>query len=213
LIQIADLGQGDRDFGNYITTSAPTWSHDGQRIAWCDSPRTGLEREVLGDVRALPFCPLAYTPQGNLVHAEGRRLVLGTTTLARAPRPITWAQFSINGNGSFVVLAGRSIVRFAPGQSRALARGLPGEWNGRPPSLSPDTCRAAVPATTGVRVMSLCEAAGPTIEIPGIAPTWSPDGDWLATAYSDAIVFHRMDGSGETVEWPAVAAQLAWRAD
>jgi hypothetical protein len=211
LIQIADLGQGDRDFGNYIAVEAPVWSHDGQRVAWCDSRRTGAERVVLGDVRALPFCPLAYTPQGNLVHAEGRRLVLGTEMLARAPEPITWAQFADNGNGSFVVRTGSQLERFAAGEPETLVD-LPPELSGAPMSLSPDACRAAVPTATAVRVLPLC-GSGVELEIPGHAPAWSPDGEWLATAYSEAIVFHRMNGSGETVNWPAAAVQLAWRAD
>jgi hypothetical protein len=212
VIQIADLGQGDHAYGNYTALGDPVWSADGQRIAWCDSRRTGLEREVLGAVRGPPFCPLAYTPQGNLVHAEGRRLVLGTKTIARAPKPITWAQFGSDGGGAFVVRTGFQLERFAPDAPKTLVD-LPGQLSGAAPSLSPDSCRVAVPTATAVRVLGLCSPYS-QVELPGHAPAWSPNGDWLATAtYPDAIVFHRMNGSGETVEWPGAAVHMAWRSD
>ena len=74
--RIADLGHPRRDFGNYPSKpqTQPVWSFDGQRIAWCDSPRSGIEREILGGARILPFCPVAYTPQGNLARVEIRDL-------------------------------------------------------------------------------------------------------------------------------------------
>ncbi len=205
LIQISDTGQGPRDYGHYTSTTPLVWELDGQRVAWCDR-RQGVEREVLGKARRLPFCPLAYTPQGNLVHAEGRRLVLGTTTLARAPAPIVWARFGTNG--SFVVLAKRLLRRYENGQPAGFFT-LPNDWSGEPPVASPDTCSVAVPAESGIDLIDLCSGRGRTA-LSGHAAAWSPDGEWLAIADSQMIVFRRADHGGETIIWPARAFALAW---
>ena len=210
VIQIADLGQGDRAFGNYAALGDPVWSADGQRVAWCDSRRTGLEREVLGDTRALPFCPLAYTPEGNLAHKEGRRLVVGRRTLLTASGPIDFAQFGKDGSIG-VLVDGDTLERYQDGEPTKGFHLLSGRAGN--PVFSPDTCAAAIPRSDQlIFVVPLC-AGGESLDLAGRSASWSPNGEWLATARSDAIVFHRMDGSGETVSWPAVAAHLAWRTD
>jgi hypothetical protein len=64
----------------------------------------------------------------------------------------------------------------------------------------------------GISVLSLC-GDDPRRELDGIAATWSPDGQWLAVAEPEAIVFHRMvGGPDQELRWPARAAQLAWSA-
>jgi hypothetical protein len=211
--RIADLGHPRRDLGSFPTSppTRPIWSFDGQRIAWCDSPDTGVEREILGGGRILPFCPLAYTPQGELVEAEGRRLVLGSETLLETAGPLDFAQFA--PDGSVVVLLGGRLQRYAGEGSEPSVR-LPVTWTGEPPVPSPDGCAAAVSTEEGIAVLPLGCGYSDFFTFPGHAATWSPDAHWLAVAEADRIVFHRMTGgAGETLTWPVSSVQLAWRSD
>ncbi len=117
--RIADLGHPRRDFGSYPigASTAPLWSADGQQIAWCESPNTGIERDILGQGRLLDFCPIAYTPDGELAHAEGPNLVLDGRTLLTASGPIDWAQFGPGGT-VLVSQARRSSDSSAPAARR-----------------------------------------------------------------------------------------------
>ncbi len=204
---IRDVGYGNRNFGTYDAWVRVNWSPDAQRISWCRSPRRGAEREILGGERLLPFCPIAYTPQGNLAHAERRRLLLGSTVVARALEPIRDAQFG--NDGSIVLLTRSGFERHANGRPPILTN-LPRGWTGEPPAVSPDGCAAAVPLETGVALVSLGCLAGPEREYSGTTAEWSPDGAWLAVADGDAIAFHSMT-SGASFVWPARATQLVWR--
>ena len=44
----------------------------------------------------------------------------------------------------------------------------------------------------------------------GVYADWSPDGEWIAVAGADAVVFHRVVGPEASVRWDVVAGQLAW---
>ncbi len=143
--RIADLGHPRRDFGSYPigADTMPMWSPDGQRIAWCDSPNTGVEREILGQGRLLPFCPIAYMPDGGLAQAEGRRLVAGGRTLVEAPGPIVFASIAFDGSIG-LVLEGFDVVRYVGGEQVARTGPAEGPPSG-PPIFSPDGCILAVP--------------------------------------------------------------------
>ena len=208
--RIADLGHPRRDFGSYpvLPETAPIWSFDGQRIAWCDSPRSGIEREILGGARILPFCPIAYTPEGDLAHAEGRRLVVGRRTLLTSPAQSGYAQFGLDG--SIAVIAAGRIQRYVNGRETASAD-LPEPFIGTP-AFSPDTCMVAVPTDAGIGVIPLGCGRREVVEFPGHAASWSPSGEWLAVAEPGRITFHRMVGRrGFSLAWPANTFQLQWR--
>ena len=40
---------------------------------------------------------------------------------------------------------------------------------------------------------------------------WSPNGEWLALAGEDALVFDRLLGPEQILRWPAHPFELAWR--
>jgi hypothetical protein len=207
--RIADLGHGDRDYGEYALPDGEVlWSFDAQRLAWCDTLRTGFEREFLDGVRPLPFCPIAYTPEGDLARAVGNRLVVGTRTLLITSGPMSFAQFGLDGSIA-VLVSGSTLERYVEGEP-TVSTELP---TGRLdlPVLSPDTCTAAVPLDSGISLFSLC-GSGSSRGFAGQAAAWSPDGQWLAVTEPDAIVFHRLEGPDQEFRWPASAAHLAWRA-
>jgi hypothetical protein len=210
--RIADLGDPQRNLGEYPMSpeTRPLWSPDGRRLAWCDSPGSGAEREIVAQGRILPFCPLAYTPGGALAHAEGDRLVVGGRTVLTAPGTITFAQFGVDGSIAVVVDDG-TLYRYAPGEPTLTAQISRLEPAG-PPVLSPDTCTAALPTDAGIYVYSLsCSPTGDRL-IAGHAAAWSPDGAWLAVAGPNGIVFTEI-ASSRTLSWPATAVELAWRTD
>ena len=211
--RIADLGHPRRDFGvvsDRRVDTLPMWSPDGQRIAWCDSPNTGIEREILGQGRVLPFCPIAYTPDGGLAHAEGRRLVAGGRTLVEAPEPIDFAAIAVDGSIG-LVLEGFDVVRYVGGEQVARTGPLQGQISG-PPIFSPDGCILAVPLFSTVGLIRLCSGEIVFDEVPGTEATFSPDGSSLAVNGPDGITFHSLDDGLEVqAVWPADAAQLAWR--
>ncbi len=187
--RIADLGHPRRSFGVYPVSAEtwPIWSPDGQRLAWCDSPGTGVEREILGQGRVLSFCPVAYTPDGDLAHVEGRRLVVGDRTLVRAPKPILYA--SIGAAWVGLVLEGFDVVRYEHGEPIARTGPLRGQISG-PPIFSPDGCVVAVPLFSHVGLIRLCAGDVTYDEVPGTEASFSPDGRSLAVNGLEGITFY-----------------------
>jgi hypothetical protein len=210
--RIADLGHPRRHFGNYPSSpqTRPIWSPDGQRIAWCDSPDTGVERVILGGGRLLPFCPIAYTPEGRLAHVEGRLIMLGSETLARTTGRIEFAQFVSDGS-VVVVLDGVRIERYSPGKPVPSVQ-VPRTWTGEPPVVSPNGCLVAVIGDEEITVLPLGCDRTEAVTFGGHAIAWSPAGDGVAVAEPDHIVFRRLVGDiGVPIIWPANAVQLQWR--
>jgi hypothetical protein len=210
VFRIADLEHPRNDYGAYALGPVPEvfWSFDGQRAAWCTDFRHGQEREILGDVRDLPFCPVGYTPEGSLAYAKDNRLMVGDRTVLTATGSVNYARFGVDGRSVGVIVDLDRIERYVDGAQVALA-GLPADPSAVP-VFSPDTCRAAVPLTGHVLVVALgCEGDQSTTEFPGHAAAWSPDGAWLAVAELDDIVFRNFQGA--ELRWPAHATQLAWR--
>ncbi len=213
--RIADLGHPRRDFGSYPISAetAPIWSPDGTRLAWCDSPDTGIEREILGEGRILLFCPVAYAPDRRLAHVEGRRLVLGGETLVQAPKPITGAAIGADGWVA-LVLEGFDIVRYESGEPVARTGPLQAETSG-PPIFSADGCVVAVPLFDHVGLARLCDGDVTYDEVPGTEAAFSPDGSRLAVNGLDGVTFYSNLEGEPAVEavWPVRAAQVAWRSN
>ncbi len=209
-LRIADLREPERDLGEYPLDrdTTPVWSPNGLRLAWCDSPTTGIERKMTGQERSLRFCPIAYTSRSELAHVVGNRLVVGARTVATAPAPIVFAQFGTDGSIA-VVSDGGMLFRYAAGRP-TMSSDISLMNPTAPPVLSPDTCTAAVTTETGVFVVPLSCSATISRLITGTSAAWSPDGAWLAVSGPDRIVFQGIDDFGE-LRWPAMAAQLQWR--
>lgn len=212
--RVADLRHPRRDFGSFPigAHTMPIWSPDGQRIAWCESPNSGVELEILGRGRLLPFCPAAYLPDGDLAHIEGLRLVGGGETLAQAPKPIQYA--SVGDGWVGLVLDGFDLVRYEDGEQVARTGPQQGLISG-PPMFSPDGCVVAVPLFQHVGLVRLCRGDVTYDEVPGTEASFSPDGSRLAVNGLEGITFYSGLEAAPEVEavWPVRVAQLAWRAD
>jgi hypothetical protein len=188
-----------------------TWSHDGQRAAWCGRSRAGFDLELGGPARRLPRCPAAYTPDGEIAYAVANKLIVEKRTVLRATGGITFVSWARDGSLA-LVLDGQVLERRV-GRTVTGAVDL-GRVEGRLPILSPDNCAAAFPSEGAVELISLgCFPGEPRASFRGHDAAWSPDGEWLAVAEGEAIAFHRVVGEARTVRWPAAAAEIFWRGD
>ena len=87
---------------------------------------------------------------------------------------------------------------------------LSDRFQGQLPAVSPDNCSAAFRAGSRIRILDVgCSDYGGEV-LGGRVATWSPDGDWLAVGEPDQVTFVNLP-TGEAVEWPIGAVQLAWR--
>jgi hypothetical protein len=76
---VVDLRRAGVELGSFLNLGGDVlWSPDGQRVAWCTPDGAGQEFEI-GTERPRSFerCPVAYSPDGSLVFAQGRRLISG----------------------------------------------------------------------------------------------------------------------------------------
>lgn len=209
--RITDLREPAEQLGEFSFEpgTAPVWSPNGLRIAWCDSPTSGFEREMVGGQRALRFCPVAYTPHGELAHIVGSRLVVGGRTVAATGGRIDSAQFGRDGSVGLVV-DGLALERYVDGELRGSKRLTAAI---ELPQFSPnDTCLAAAGGEDGLHLVPLCPGLEERTYPAGPVVSWSPDGSWIAAGAVTSIAFFQVTGGSRELFWPAVPAQLAWRA-
>lgn len=208
--RIVDLSHPDEPLGTYQTFSGVTWSADGQHALWCHDPESGFELEPRGRVaepRLLPGCPAAYAFGRRPAFAEGDRLVVGGETVFQASDAIVSAQWG-RDDSLAVVLDGGRLERIVDGEVVGSLLGAPID---RRPVLAPDSCTAAFASDAArIELWNLCGVPNAAGTVEGTAAAWSPDGDWLAVAEDDEIVFHHQEGRLPTVRWPVSARALAW---
>jgi hypothetical protein len=208
---VVDLRRAGVELGTFQNLAGDVlWSPDAQRIAWCTENGVGQEFEI-GDERprTLARCPIAYTPQGQLAFAAGRRLVVGGRTVLTEAAPIVQAFWGDDesllvvqeggrlrrydesgGTNSTVLLAARSIM--AP---------------------SPDNCAVLYSEPGRIHVADVGCAGLQVRSFIAFDAAWSPDGQWVAVAGLDQIEFHNLLNTRERLVWPARARELYWRGD
>jgi hypothetical protein len=212
--RIVDLGRPSRELGGYRALfGVVIWSQDGERVAWCGRRHLGFDLEIGGPARRLPRCPAAYTPDGRIAYAVGNELMVEGDVVLRARGGITYVHYGTEGSVA-LVLDGQRIERWQ-GSRRTGTLQIPPGLQGRTPVLGPDNCGAVFPPLEGVGRMRLyslgCLVGDSGRSFVGRGAAWSPNGEWLAIAGKDSIVFARMGGPQTDVRWPAAAARIAWQ--
>jgi hypothetical protein len=205
-----DLARGNRNLGSSSALFGfIVWSQDGQRAAWCNDRRVGIDLELGQGKRRLPQCPIGYTPDGEVAFARGSRLFVAGRTLVRAAGTITFAHFGNDGSIA-VGVGGTRVERYVDGRLTGSVR-LRGVLEGRMPTLSPDDCAALVRAGNVLRPLDLgCSRLGDR-GFPGWAAAWAPDGRFLAVAGQGSLRFYDLEERREVASWPLTAIQIAWR--
>ena len=197
---------------NISSGGAVLWSPDARRVAWCTPNGVGQELE-LGTERPSSFarCPIAYTPDGQLAFAVGRRLVMGGQTVLKEREPILQAHWGAD-DSLLVRLAGGAVRRYAGAGGRVGVSELPlGAVGDLIPS--PNNCAVLYKDLALVQVADVGCSGVQAQSFNGFDAAWSPDGRWLALADPDEIVFQQIVGGDERIAWPARARELYWRGD
>jgi hypothetical protein len=108
-----------------------------------------------------------------------------------------------------VVVEGRRIDRYEDGRLVGTAS-MPGDPVGVP-ALAPDNCALLTVRPGSVELIDVgCFRGSAPRTFPGVYAAWSPDGEWIAVAEGEAVVFHRVVGPEATVRWDVAVGQLAW---
>jgi hypothetical protein len=201
-----NLGTSEAAFGFLV------WSEDGQRAAWCNRRRAGIDLELRGRRRLLPECPAAFTPEHEVAFATGADLVVGDRTVLTASGGITSVHYGTDDSGSVAVMVeGRRIERYVDGRLTDAAD-LPERLQGRLPIFSPDNC--AYLMRTGDEEVTLITLGCSPLAVqgyPGTTGAWSPDGEWIVIGGPSELVFHRPDRGAQPVTWPVGAVEIEWR--
>jgi len=204
-----DLSFPLRRLGAFATSTGVLLSQDGLTGAWCEGPR-GFVVE-LGDETPdeLDACPAAFTPAGALAFITPRGLRVGDRLIARTRDPLVGAVWG--SDGSLLLRYRKRVERLVGGRVRDRAR-LPAHIRDRPATFAPDTCAAIFTGGEGELVgFDICSGAGQLGSSRASAAAWSPDGEWIALAEDDGIVFGRIGGSSQAAtRWPVRARALAW---
>ena len=212
--RILDLRRPGTVSGEYVTVAPFAWSPDGSALAWCDGPRSGFERSFGRRPERLDHCPRAYDPSGATASVDERhRIVIRGRPLPKVRGPV--GEFAWGVDGSLAVLVdGRRIDRYVRGRL-AGAASLPHSTRELPltiaADLAPDNCAALSVGYGIVRLVDLGCFEGRAARIfDGVYADWSPDGEWIAVAEPDAVVFHRVVGDETSVRWNLAVGQLVW---
>jgi len=209
--RFVDLGRTRRNLG--VSTALfgfLIWSQDGQRAAWCNSRRVGVDLELGASKRRLRECPAAYTPDGLIAYAVENRLLVEERVLLRARGGITNVHFGVDGSVGIVV-NGRRIERYLRDGRLHLRRRLPRALEGRLPSFTPNNCAALFELEREIRLLDVGCSSYDDAAFPGSQAAWSPDTNWIAVAERRTIAFHYLPERREVIRWQVAAAELAWR--
>jgi hypothetical protein len=213
----ADLGE----YSSFWPGGPMPWSWDGSKLAWCNTPGSGFELSFGRRPVRLNRCVWAYGPGSEKVSVKrsGRLIVIdGRPPIAAGGvvRDIAWGV-----DGSLAVLVdqvdryfgGPRVDRYEDGRLVSTSDVLPSTVDSFTigDAFSPDNCAALSVGLDFVELNDLgCFRGSAPRRFPGTYAAWSPDGDWIAVAQSNAVVFHRVVGPAATVRWDVAAAQLAW---
>jgi WD40-like Beta Propeller Repeat len=207
-----DLSHSARNLGGSEAAGGfLAWSPDGQRAAWCNRRRVGIDLTLGDGRRRLPGCPAGYTPANEVVLAVGDRLVVDGRTELRASGAISSVHYATDGSGSVAVeVDGKRIERYRAGRLTDTL-GLPVRLQGMPATLSPDNCTALYRSGNTIQFVDLgCSRFRDGLRFAGTTAAWSPDGHWIAVAGETELTFYDLVG-GQTVTWPVGAVQIGWR--
>jgi hypothetical protein len=183
------------------------WSPDAQRLAWCDDNGFGYELEVGNErPRRTARCPIAYTPEGRLAFAVGRRLVSEGRVLLVEDESLTQVHWG-EDESLLVTLADGAVQRYDP-------TGGPDPivlFTNRDLVPSPDNCAVLFEESGQIHLVDL--GCGRIHERSFIAfdAAWSADGRWVAVAGQEQIEFHDVLTGDQRLVWPARARELDWR--
>ena len=217
---VRNLEDPQAAFGEYSAVAPVAWSSDGSKLAWCDTTGSGFELRFGRKPVRLNRCVWAYGPGGAKVavkfgpQAAARRVA--KMLIGKAP-PITiglpwWIASGVDGSLA-VLEEGRRIDRYEDGRLVATSNVRPDTpENPRTlAALAPDNCAALSVSPGVVELIDLgCFRGNAPRTFPGVYAAWSPDGDWIAVAQANAVVFHRVVGPAATVRWEVAVGQLAW---
>ena len=227
---IRDLGHPQTSFREYEAIAALAWSRDGSKLAWCDTVRSGFELSRGGRPKRLHHCPRGYEPNGVTASVNDRQRILadGRPRL-RAGESIAGFAWGDDrslavvvggrrvhrrfGGQLAVVVAPPRIVRYEGGRQAGAASlpSSPAQPLAIGGGLAPDNCAALAVGERAVQLVDLgCFRGRAPRTFKGVWAAWSPNGEWIAVAEPDAVVFHRVVGPEATVRWNVVVGQFAW---
>ncbi len=160
-------------------------------------------------------CVRAYGPGGVRVAwkfgRQGVKIVIGDAPPIAAG--FAWEIASGTDGSLGVLVEGRRVDRYEDGRlvgTTDVAADTPVNPVGHP-ALAPDNCAALSVGPGVVELIDLgCFRGSAPRTFPGVYAAWSPDGDWIAVAQPNAVVFHRVVGPEATVRWDVAVSQLAW---